>query len=102
VSIEPGSFIGGAFGDALSRTTALETITHDDYDRLFRTDLGAAYPTAPKRSYQPQAQQAAQTAQLSFAMPDGALPEPGGLHPRARARGGGGAHHPVRRPVAGR
>jgi hypothetical protein len=71
VSIEPGSFIGGAFGDALSRTRALETITHDDYDRLFRTDLGAAYPTAPKRSYQPQAQQATQTAQLSFAMPDG-------------------------------
>jgi len=71
VSVEPGAFIGGAFGDALSRTTALETITRDEYDRLFRTDLGAAYPTAPKRSYQPEARQATQTARLDFAMPDG-------------------------------
>lgn len=49
----PGVFVGGAFGDALSGTSALATIAYDEYDRLFTVNMGDAYRTAPRRTFQP-------------------------------------------------
>ncbi|CAN5207571.1 hypothetical protein BH09PSE1_BH09PSE1_07220 [soil metagenome] len=71
VAETPGAFIGGAFGDALTRTSALQSIVHDEYDRLFRADIAAFYPTAPRRNLQPDTAPATQSARLAFAMPDG-------------------------------
>lgn len=71
VSQEPGAFIGGAFGDALTSTPELQSIVRDEYQRLFRVDIGSVYPGAPKRGLQAPSQLPTQSADLSFAMPDG-------------------------------
>lgn len=71
VVTEPGSYIGGPFGDAIRRTGALQTIGYDSFDRLFRLNLGSAFPTAPRRSYQPETPVASRTTQLALAGPDG-------------------------------
>ena len=42
------AYTGGAFGDALQRAEGLETVGRDDFDRLFRVDLGGAYGIAPR------------------------------------------------------
>ena len=39
-STEPGSFIGGAFGDAFNRQSALNTVLYDAYDRMFTVPAG--------------------------------------------------------------
>jgi len=70
-STEPGSFIGGAFGDAFSRQDALNTVVFDAYDRMFAVQLGGAYPTAPSRSYQPAPFEQSQTATIGLALPGG-------------------------------
>nr|WP_292047270.1 S8 family peptidase [Brevundimonas sp. UBA5718] len=70
-STEPGSFIGGAFGDAFAKQTALNTVLYDAYDRMFAVQLGGAYPTAPSRSYQPAPFEQNQTATTSLALPGG-------------------------------
>ncbi|WP_375600728.1 S8 family peptidase [Brevundimonas sp. SH203] len=70
-AIEPGGFIGGAFGDAFGRQTALNTVLYDAYDRMFAVQLGGAYPTAPSRSYQPAPFEQNQTATTSLTLPGG-------------------------------
>nr|WP_316628907.1 S8 family peptidase [uncultured Brevundimonas sp.] len=71
MSIEPGGFIGGAFGDAFGRQSALNTVLYDAYDRMFAVQLGGAYPTAPSRSYQPAPFEQNQTATTSLSLPGG-------------------------------
>ncbi|WP_244999546.1 S8 family peptidase [Brevundimonas nasdae] len=68
---EPGSFIGGAFGDAFGRQTALNTVLFDSYQRMFAVNLGSAYPTAPRRSYQAEPFEPSRTAYQTFALPNG-------------------------------
>jgi len=72
VSTQPGSFIGGAFGDALSGQTALATISYDSFNRLFRTDLGRVYPSAPRASRQPSTPVAMHSSVVQIATPSGA------------------------------
>ncbi|MCA0366537.1 MAG: S8 family serine peptidase [Proteobacteria bacterium] len=67
----PGSFIGGAFGDAFGRQTALETVLFDKYDRMFAVQLGQAYRAAPARSYQAAPFEPSRTASTSLALPNG-------------------------------
>lgn len=55
ISAGPGTFAGSAFGDALARTSALQTIGYDRYNRLFRLNAAEGYRIAPRRSYQAQA-----------------------------------------------
>ncbi|GLK48742.1 hypothetical protein GCM10017620_17150 [Brevundimonas intermedia] len=68
---EPGSFVGPAFGDAFARQTALGTVLFDGYDRMFAVQLGAAYPTAPSRSYQAAPFEPSRTATTRLALPNG-------------------------------
>jgi hypothetical protein len=42
------AYTGGAFGDALQRADGLQTVGRDDFERLFRVDLGGAYGLAPR------------------------------------------------------
>lgn len=42
------AYTGGAFGDALRRAGGLGTVGRDDYERLFRVNLGSAYGVAPR------------------------------------------------------
>jgi hypothetical protein len=42
------AYTGGAFGDALQRAGGLQTVGRDDYERLFRVNLGGAYGVAPR------------------------------------------------------
>ena len=42
------AYTGGAFGDALQRAEGLQTVGKDDYERLFRVDLGGAWGVAPR------------------------------------------------------
>ncbi|MNE02986.1 Subtilisin DY [compost metagenome] len=72
IAVAPGAFVGGPFGDALRRTRALSTIAYDDYERLFRVDLGAAYGPAPRRSWQPEAPTPMRQSQVSLDGPGGA------------------------------
>jgi len=87
----PGSFISGAFGDAFLRQEALRTVLFDSYERMFAVDLGAGYPAAPRRSYQPAAFEPSRTTTGRFALPGGAtlnlsasqpLPTPDFVAPR--------------------
>lgn len=71
IAVEPGVHVGGPFGDALSRTGALGTIAYDEYERLFRVDLGAAYGPAPRRSYQPSNPTPMQQSQVTLDTPGG-------------------------------
>ncbi|WP_374388895.1 S8 family peptidase [Brevundimonas sp.] len=68
---EPGSFIGGAFGDAFARQDALKTVLFDAYKRMFAVNLGSAYPTAPERSYQAAPFEPSRTATQSMTIPGG-------------------------------
>nr|WP_314433805.1 S8 family peptidase [uncultured Brevundimonas sp.] len=68
---EPGSFIGGPFGDAFARQDALNTVLFDGYQRMFAVNLGSAYPTAPRRSYQAEPFEPSRTAYQTFALPNG-------------------------------
>jgi hypothetical protein len=43
-----GATLGAAFGDAVSRTTALTTVGFDSYRRMFRVNLADGYPSAPQ------------------------------------------------------
>ena len=70
-SSEPGSFVGSAFGDAFRVQTALTTIGYDEYDRLFRINLGGVYPMAPGRSYQPASVDPRRRVQTDIAGPGG-------------------------------
>lgn len=72
VAIEPGAYVGGPFGDALGRTSALSTIGYDEYERLFRIDMGAAYRMAPRRSYQPENPTPMRQSQVTMDGPGGA------------------------------
>ncbi|WP_312146134.1 S8 family peptidase [Brevundimonas sp.] len=72
VAIEPGAYVGGPFGDAMRRTDALSTIGYDEYQRLFRIDMGAAYRTAPRRSYQPENPTPMRQSQVIMDGPGGA------------------------------
>ncbi|MDA0742735.1 MAG: S8 family serine peptidase [Proteobacteria bacterium] len=72
IAVEPGAYVGGPFGDALGRTGALATIAHDEYERLFRVNLGAAYGPAPRRSYQPSNPTPMQQSQVTLDAPGGA------------------------------
>ncbi|ANF55739.1 peptidase S8 [Brevundimonas naejangsanensis] len=71
IALEPGAHVGGPFGDALGRTGALSTIAYDEYERLFRVDLGAAYGPAPRRSYQPRNPTPMQQSQVTLDAPGG-------------------------------
>ncbi|MFN3536240.1 MAG: peptidase S8, partial [Brevundimonas sp.] len=66
-----GAHIGGAFGDALAGAPGLATIAYDSYQRLFRVDMGAAWPTAPRRTFQPSSPVAARTTRLAMDGPGG-------------------------------
>ncbi|MFN4288144.1 MAG: S8 family peptidase [Brevundimonas sp.] len=88
ITPEPGAFIGAAFGDALRGHDGLTTIAYDSFDRLFTIDMGSMYPTAARRSFQPEtaeptrhvAIEMAGPAGLAFAFragaPDRSAPEP--------------------------
>lgn len=73
VATQPGSFIGKAFGDAMVGQTALATISYDSYNRLFRTDLGGVYPSAPRVSRQPGTTVSLQSSAVQIATPSGAI-----------------------------
>jgi len=72
VAIEPGAYVGGPFGDAMGRTDALGTIGYDEYERLFRIDMGAAWRIAPRRSYQPENPTPMRQSQVTMDGPGGA------------------------------
>ncbi|MET4682302.1 hypothetical protein ABIE19_000211 [Brevundimonas faecalis] len=72
VAIEPGAYVGGPFGDAMGRTGMLSTIGYDEYERLFRIDMGAAWRMAPRRSYQPENPTPMRQSQVSMDGPGGA------------------------------
>ena len=61
------NFIGGPFGDALGRTTAMATIAYDEYDRMFSIQMNQAYRTAPRRSYQVENPTPMRQSQVSMA-----------------------------------
>ncbi|KQY92160.1 peptidase S8 [Brevundimonas sp. Root1423] len=42
------AYTGGAFGDAIRSAPGLQTVGHDDFDRLFRVNLAASYGLAPR------------------------------------------------------
>ncbi|MGZ9114380.1 MAG: S8 family peptidase, partial [Brevundimonas sp.] len=42
------AYTGGAFGDAVRSAQGLQTVGHDDFNRLFRVNLAAAYGLAPR------------------------------------------------------
>lgn len=42
------AYTGGALGDALRQTAALQTVGHDSYDRLFRVNLAETFGMAPR------------------------------------------------------
>jgi hypothetical protein len=71
ITQEPGAFIGGAFGDALTGAAGLQSIVRDDYSRLFQVNIGSVYPAAPRRALVAPSQLPTQSADLSFALPDG-------------------------------
>lgn len=71
IGMEPGAHIGAAFGDALAGAPGLATIAYDSYERLFRVDMGAAWPTAPRRTFQPSSPVAARTTRLAMDGPGG-------------------------------
>ncbi|HVL41743.1 MAG TPA: S8 family serine peptidase, partial [Brevundimonas sp.] len=49
VTTDRFAYTGGAFGDALRRSGgALDTVGHDDFNRLFRVDLAGSYGLAPR------------------------------------------------------
>ncbi|MNU54273.1 hypothetical protein D3C71_433260 [compost metagenome] len=56
----------------MGRTQALNTIGYDEYERLFRIDMGAAYRMAPRRSYQPENPTPMRQSQVTMAGPGGA------------------------------
>jgi hypothetical protein len=66
----PGAFVGGAFGSAF-RTPALDTIAYDEFQRLFRMNLGAAYAPAPRRSWQPENPEPMRQTSVSMDGPGG-------------------------------
>ncbi|WP_369831624.1 S8 family peptidase, partial [Brevundimonas sp. MYb46] len=72
VAIEPGAYVGGPFGDAMGRTQALNTIGYDEYERLFRIDMGEAWRMAPRRSYQPENPTPMRQSQVTMDGPGGA------------------------------
>src|SRR5690606_34564903 len=76
IALEPGAHVGGPFGDALGRTGALSTIAYDEYERLFRVDLSAAYGPAPRRSYQPRNPTPMQQSQVTLDAPGGTRRSP--------------------------
>lgn len=71
MGLEPGAHIGLAFGDALMNQPGLATIAYDKYERLFRVDMGSAWPTAPRRSFQPSSPVASRTTRLDIDGPAG-------------------------------
>ncbi|MGX8273933.1 S8 family peptidase, partial [Brevundimonas diminuta] len=71
IAVAPGAHVGGPFGDAMGRTGALSTIAYDEYERLFRVDLGRAYGSAPRRSWQPETPTPMRQSQLSMDAPGG-------------------------------
>ncbi|MFN4296458.1 MAG: S8 family peptidase [Brevundimonas sp.] len=71
IGMEPGAHIGGAFGDALTDAPGLATIAYDSYQRLFRVNMGAAWPTAPRRTFQPSSPSPARTTRLTMDAPGG-------------------------------
>jgi len=62
--------IGSAFGDALVGKAALATVGYDDYRRLFRVDLGAAY-RQQKRALAPTPEPAAARSATELSFNDG-------------------------------
>lgn len=72
IAVAPGAYVGGPFGDAMGRTGALSTIAYDEYERLFRIDLGLAYGPAPRRSWQPDTPTPMRQSQVSLDAPGGA------------------------------
>ena len=66
-----GVYLGGPFGDAMSRTTALTTVAYDDYDRLFTINAGEIYRTAPRRSFQTQSPRPMARSKVNLAGPAG-------------------------------
>ena len=42
------AYTGGAFGDAIRSAPGLQTVGHDDFNRLFRVNLAASYGLAPR------------------------------------------------------
>ncbi|SJM65799.1 Protease [Brevundimonas diminuta 3F5N] len=71
IAVAPGAHVGGPFGDAMGRTGALNTIAYDEYERLFRVDLGLAYGPAPRRSWQPETPTPMRQSQVSMDAPGG-------------------------------
>ncbi|MBA4001683.1 S8 family peptidase [Brevundimonas sp.] len=71
IGVEPGAHMGGAFGDALVAQPGLATIIYDSYERLFRMDMGAAWPTAPRRTFQIPMQVSSQTTRMNLTGPGG-------------------------------
>ncbi|MEN5176118.1 S8 family peptidase [Brevundimonas diminuta] len=71
IAVAPGAYVGGPFGDAMGRTGALSTIAYDEYERLFRVDLGDAYRPAPRRSWQPETPTPMRQSQVSMDTPGG-------------------------------
>ncbi|MBD3574368.1 peptidase S8 [Brevundimonas diminuta] len=71
IAVAPGAHVGGPFGDAMGRTGALSTIAYDEYERLFRVDLGDAYRPAPRRSWQPETPTPMRQSQVSLDAPGG-------------------------------
>jgi hypothetical protein len=72
VTAERFAYTGAAFGDALRNAGgALQTVGHDDYNRLFRVDLAGSYGMAPRGAANMLPQAPRQRAQLTTEGPMG-------------------------------
>jgi hypothetical protein len=61
-----GTTLASGFGDSMQRTTALNTIGYDSYDRMFDVNLAAGYRAAPRRSIQSDIPVTPHVAQLAL------------------------------------
>lgn len=65
------AYTGGAFGDAIRSATGLQTVGHDDFNRLFRVNLAGSYGLAPRGVANMLPQAPRQQARLTTAGPMG-------------------------------
>ena len=61
-----GTTLAAGFGDSVRRTSALETIGYDSYQRMFDVNLAAGYRIAPRRSLQSDIPVTPQVAQVAI------------------------------------
>ncbi|HEY5006696.1 MAG TPA: S8 family peptidase, partial [Caulobacteraceae bacterium] len=61
-----GTTLSSGFGDSMRRTTALDTIGYDSFDRMFDVNLAQGYRAAPRRSIQSDIPVTPHVAQLAL------------------------------------